>query len=307
MAERILIIGGTRNLGPELARSLLQHGYAVTVLNRGITPGELLPGVEQLRADRSSRQEFVRALGRREFAAVIDMVLFNGTDAAAVVEVLRDRVGRYLFISSGQVYLLREGLAPPFRETDYEGALIAAPDDPFDLDNWKYGISKREAEDTLARAWMEHGFPFTSLRIPMVNSERDHHHRIHGYVRRLRDGGPILTTREPARLLRHIYGGDVIAAAVALIETGAGKGGAYNLGQNESLSLDDFLVRLAELADTPPPRCVPVPRRTLLAEPFSDPWMSEMDTARAAGEAEGTAYAGRRLSAPAGGALARSG
>jgi nucleoside-diphosphate-sugar epimerase len=291
MPQRVLIIGGTRNLGPGLVRRLLEDGYAVTVLNRGVTPDDLPAEVERLHADRGDPRQLRGALARREFDVAIDLVLFNGAEAAATVEVLDGLVGHYVFISSGQVYLVRRAAVPPFRESDYEGEVIAAPHERFDLDNWRYGIGKREAEDVMAQAWLRRNFPYTSLRIPMVNSERDHHHRLHGYVRRLREGGPILVTQEPAPRLRHIYGPDVIAAAAALVASGAGKGRAYNLAQDETLGLEDFLARLAVLAGTASPRRVAVPRRLLLAaglfpqcSPFSDPWMSEMDTTRAAAE-----------------------
>ena len=47
-----LRIGGTRNLGPDLAAALLQAGFHLTILNRGITQGPPLdPQIERLYAD----------------------------------------------------------------------------------------------------------------------------------------------------------------------------------------------------------------------------------------------------------------
>ena len=45
---KILIIGGTRNLGHLLAYQLLDAGHRVTVLNRGKTRDELPERVERL-------------------------------------------------------------------------------------------------------------------------------------------------------------------------------------------------------------------------------------------------------------------
>src|SRR5215470_7820957 len=160
-----LIIGGTRNLGPSIVRALLDRGHQVSVLNRGQTADDLPREVERLRADRSDRDQLKQALGRREFDLVVDTTLYNGTDAEAVVELLGGRVGRYVFLSTGQVYLVRVGLQRPFRESDYDGPVMPSPPESDDshYQNWLYGFEKRAAEDVFARAWTERRFPFTTL------------------------------------------------------------------------------------------------------------------------------------------------
>ena len=136
----VLIIGGTRNLGHQLSLALLAAGHRVTVLNRGRTADELPAEVERLRADRGNRAQLAAALGQRSFDAVIDMVLYTGTDAALIVELLRERVGHYIFISTGQVYLVLAGAKPPFAESDYAGSVIPAPlQTSRDYGEWQYG------------------------------------------------------------------------------------------------------------------------------------------------------------------------
>src|SRR5437867_850184 len=134
-----LIIGGTRNLGPPLAAALLESGYSVTAFNRGITPGKLPHGVERLYGDRSDSKQLATALGRRNFDLVIDTTLYTGPDAEAVVNLLVDRVGRYIFLSTGQVYLVRVGLERPYRENDYEGPVMPDPGQA-DHEDWIYGV-----------------------------------------------------------------------------------------------------------------------------------------------------------------------
>jgi nucleoside-diphosphate-sugar epimerase len=180
------------------------------------------------------------------------------------------------------------GVQRPFKEDDYEGRVMAEPPatDEHEHSNWLYGHDKRQAEDVFARAWSESKFPYTSLRLPMVNSERDHYGRIHGYWLRLRDGGPILVPEGPGLPLRHVYGDDVVQAIVRLVQSDLGRGEAYNIGQDETLTLDEFLQMLAELAQTPL-RIVRVPRAKLQqaallpdCSPFSGSWMSSLDNAR---------------------------
>jgi nucleoside-diphosphate-sugar epimerase len=295
-----LVIGGTRNLGPSIVRALLDRGHQVSVLNRGQTADDLPREVERLRADRSDRNQLKQALGRSEFDLVVDTTLYNGPDAEAVAELLGGRVGRYVFLSTGQVYLIRVGLQRPFREPDYEGPVRSSPpeSDVSDYQNWLYGFEKRAAEDVFARAWTERRFPFTSLRLPIVNSERDHYHRLYGYFLRIKDGGPVLIPEDEGLPLRHVYGEDVAQAIVRVlsldgaqekhagIEDQAGRGQAFNISQEETVSLQQFLERLAEIMSSRV-QLVRLPRAKLEREGllpacsrFSGKWMSSLDNQR---------------------------
>jgi nucleoside-diphosphate-sugar epimerase len=285
---RALIIGGTRNLGPGIAQALLESGYQVAVLNRGITRDVLPNEIERLRGDRSELAQLRAAVGKREFDLVVDTTLYTGPEAQATVEVFSGRVSRYIFLSTGQVYLVRVGVQRPFKEADYAGPVMPEPplSDEHEHGNWKYGHDKREAEDVLACAWEERKFPYTSLRLPMVNSERDHYGRILGYWLRLRDGGPILVPEGPGLPLRHVYGEDVVQTIVRLAQSELGRGQAYNIGQDETMSLDDFLLQLSELAQVRL-QVLRIPRAKLMGasllpdcSPFSGSWMSSLDNTR---------------------------
>ena len=287
---KALVIGGTRNLGPPLVSSLIDRGFEVTVFHRGQTQAPLPPSVERIYGDRSDAAQLEAGVGGRDFDVVIDTTLYNGADAQSAARIFHSRTGRYIMLSTGQVYLVRSGLSRPFQETDYLGPTIPAPARAADLEDWRYGIDKRAAEDALLTAHQAHGFPVTVLRLPMVNSERDHHHRLDGYLGRLGDGGPILIPDGPHLTLRHVYGGDVVRAMVSLSESSSGHGQAYNLSQDEELTIDEFLGTLARIAGAEL-RTVKVPRQRLEAEnllpacsPFSGLWMSNLDNARSKSE-----------------------
>jgi nucleoside-diphosphate-sugar epimerase len=241
--------------------------------------------VERLYGDRSCKQDLERAIGHRTFDAVIDTTLYTGADALAIIAILKQRTGHYIFISTGQVYLVRKNLSHPFREEDYEGELIPPPpqERESDYSNWLYGINKREAEDHFFHAWEDHGFPITSLRAPMINGERDHHGRILGYIRRMQDGSPLLIPEGAGLPLRHVYCTDVARVAADLVETGRGKGRAFNLAQDETITLDEFLMMLADLI-LAKLQIARLPRARLdelkllpNCSPFSGLWMSVLD------------------------------
>jgi nucleoside-diphosphate-sugar epimerase len=281
----ILIIGGTRHMGYFLAQRLIGEGHRVTLLNRGISPDDLPEHLPRLRCDRTDAHQLRRALSGRSFDVVVDFVLYKGAEAEVIAELLRGQVGHYLFLSTGQVYLVREGLQRPFKESDYEGALIPPPEPlSYDYEEWMYGIEKRHAEDAMRAAYREHGFPYTSLRLPMVNGQRDTMYRLYNYILRIKDGGPILAPSTPNHPLRHIYAYDVIEAIMQCILLGEKtKGRAFNISQEETLSLEAFLEIVGDALRIKP-HIVRTDRDLLEANgflpdcsPFSERWMSELD------------------------------
>lgn len=280
----ILIIGGTRQIGHYLTLRLLEEGHHVTLLNRGVSRDDLPESIPRLRCDRTNAKQLRRAIGGRDFDVVIDNVLYTGAEAEHIVNLLDGHVGRYIFTSTGQVYLVREGLERPYSESDYQGEVMPEPEPmSYDYEEWKYGKEKRDAENVLKRAFEERSFPHTTIRLPMVNGERDTFLRMYGYMLRIKDGGPILIPETPDYPLRHIYAMDVVEAMIRIMGNEQSRGMTFNISQDETLSIDEFLTILGEIMDKPV-RTVRV-RRDLLEEhgflpdcsPFSDLWMSELD------------------------------
>jgi nucleoside-diphosphate-sugar epimerase len=286
----VLVVGGNRFLGHELAWRLLAAGHAVTLFNRGTLQDAFGDRVERLRGDRTS-SDFERLLGGRSFDAAVDFAAFDGEDGRRAAETLDGRVGHYVVVSTGQVYLVREGCPRPAREGDYDGPVIKEPPDPYDRGQWEYGVKKRALEDALVVAWRERRFPSTRLRIPMVNGERDHFRRLERYLWRMLDGGPVLVPGGGDHLVRHVYSGSVVGAILSLLGRRETFGEAYNLAQDETPTLGDLLA-LAASSLGAPLRLVDVPRERVREagldpvslSPFSGTWMSFLDPARAKAE-----------------------
>jgi nucleoside-diphosphate-sugar epimerase len=221
----------------------------------------------------------------------VDFAAFDGTDGRRAAEVLGGRLAHYVVISTGQVYLVREGCPRPARESDYDGPVMAEPADAFDRGQWDYGVKKRALEDALAEAWTKGRFPATRLRIPMVSGERDHFRRLERYLWRMLDGGPVLLPGGGFRPTRHVYSGSVVKAILALLGRPETFGQAYNLAQDETPTLRELLTLVAErlsaparLVDIPAERVRAAGLDPLLLSPFSGSWMSFLDPARAKAE-----------------------
>lgn len=221
----------------------------------------------------------------------MDFAAYDGADGRRAAEVLDGRVSHYVVISTGQVYLVREGCPRPARESDYGGAVMPEPAGAFDRGQWEYGVKKRALEDALAEAWATSRFPSTRLRIPMVSGERDHFRRLERYLWRMLDGGPVLLPDGGDRVTRHVYSGSVVRAILALLGRSETFGQAYNLAQDETPTLRELLTLVAErlsaparLVDIPAERVRAASLDPLLLSPFSGSWMSFLDPARAKAE-----------------------
>jgi nucleoside-diphosphate-sugar epimerase len=263
----------------------------VTVFNRGSRADPFGDRIERLHGDRTT-DDFDRALAGRSFDAAVDFAGFVAADVERAVRVLQGRVGHYVFISTGQVYLVREPRPLPAREPDYEGPLMREPPRGHaDHGDWAYGVGKRACEDVLAAAFTRDDFPSTRLRVPVINGERDHTRRLEGYLWRLRDGGPVLVPDGGTHRLRHVYARDVSRTIAGLLGERGAFGQAYNVCQEETPTLVEVLELLAQLLGAPS-RLRSVPRTAIeeagldpvRVSPFSGRWMSLLDPSRARAE-----------------------
>lgn len=284
----LLILGGTRNLGRLVVEEFLAAGWSVTTVNRGVTADLLPAAVERRHADRSDRAAWRAVLARGTWDLVVDLTCYSARDAGEIAVLLGGRVGRYVFIGTGQVYLVHAGSPRPAAEVDAAGPLVPEPvAGTRDHANWTYGVEKWAAEEQLRAAWDRDRFPVTILRLPMIHSPYDHYERLANYFWRLTDGGPILVPEGNALPIRHVYALDIVRVLLQLGRSTAGIGGTFNLAHDETLFLEAALEVLAAIAGTPlrirrVPRTILDTARLLPAcSPFSDPWMSALDNTRA--------------------------
>jgi nucleoside-diphosphate-sugar epimerase len=286
----VLVIGGTRFVGRLLGWRLLAAGHAVTLLNRGSIPDPFGETVERLRGDRTG-PDLERLLAGRRFDAVVDLAAYTGEDGRRAAALLRGRVGHYVLVSTGQVYLVREPCPRPAREEDYDGPVMGRPEDPRDHADWQYGIGKRACEDALAEAHARDGFPATRVRIPVVNGERDYLRRLESYLWRLLDGGPVILPDGGTQRVRHVYGGEVARFLAEVLGRRETFGRAYNVAQDETPTLAELVARVAallgsraELVGVPSERLRNAGLDPARLSPFSGRWTSFLDPARARSE-----------------------
>lgn len=286
----VLIIGGNRFVGYLLAWKLLARGDKVTLFNRGTIPDPFAGRVERIHGDRT-KPEFAELWKSRggSFDAVIDFAAYKKEDLEPLLS--SPHRPHYIFISTGQVYLVRLGAKWPASEADYDGPVMPKPTDEAELSQWTYGAEKRDCEDALFSAHRKDGFRFTTFRIPMVSGARDYFRRIEGYLYRLLDGGPLLLPDGGGHTTRHVYAPDVASIIARVLGDRRVDGRAYNLSQDERPTLNALLTQLSALLGAPL-RTIDIPRAEVVraglepvfVSPFSGLWMSQLDPALAKAE-----------------------
>ncbi len=231
---RILVLGGTVFLGRHFVEEALQQGHDVTLFNRGKSGVNLYPEVETLIGDRVAGN--LSALAGRTWDLAIDTAGYLPNVAQAVraaAEELKDAVDYYAFVSSIEVYTERHcALAD---EATPVHAIDGAPPDPDAPE--AYGIHKTHGEAAVTAAFGRRGL---LLRAGLIVGPYDEIDRFPYFVRRVSQGGEVLTPEGPTLPVQLIDGRDLVNWVYRMVERG--RTGTFNVaGRADSLTLGRLL------------------------------------------------------------------
>jgi len=101
---KIMMIGGTRFIGPHVVRALVKSGHQITVFHRGQSSADLPPGVERIAGDRRELPKFTDQFKRISPEVVIDMIAYAEEDALSLLRSVKGLVKRVVIVSSADVY-----------------------------------------------------------------------------------------------------------------------------------------------------------------------------------------------------------
>ncbi|HEX8651775.1 MAG TPA: NAD-dependent epimerase/dehydratase family protein [Pyrinomonadaceae bacterium] len=248
---RILIIGGTRFVGPCVVRRLVgAGGHEVTIFHRGETETELSPDVRHIHGDHRDLLAFEAEFKQLAPQVVLDMIAYTEQDAANLLHVFKGLAERTVVLSSADVYraygrLLGLQSGPPdsiplsedapLRDALYPyRAKAAGTDDPV------YSYEKILVESVVMS---DAHLPCTILRLPAVYGEGDFQHRLSEYLKRMDDGRPFIMLEEARAAWRWTRGYiDNVADAIALAVTDErATGRIYNVGERDTLTETEWV------------------------------------------------------------------
>jgi nucleoside-diphosphate-sugar epimerase len=222
-----LVIGGSRFVGPELVRRLVDRGVRVTVFNRG-TRGDPVREAIAVRGDRNVRSDLERVAASRP-DIVFDTCCYDAAQADAAAEIFRG-VGRYVYVSSVAAY--------------HEPGLFPI-DENAPLGTWAfwgdYGARKAAADARFLHAHRTTGFPVVIVRPTYVLGPNNHVEREAFFVARLLREIPIVLPGNGETLVHFTFACELADALVALGDVRGVEGTAFNVASDHATTLGRFV------------------------------------------------------------------
>lgn len=217
-SKRLLILGGTAYLGPEVVEAAQKRGWTITLFNRGKTNPGLFPDLEKLHGD---RKDDLESLKGRDWDYVVDTSGYVPGHVSMSAELLRDRVKQYVFVSTISVY----GNEVPKVGMTEQDAVAPMPEgaDPEKVTGLTYGplkaLCEKAAEDAMpGRA--------TNIRPGLIVGPGDPTDRYTYWPVRVAKGGEVLAPGTPRDPVQMVDVRDLAEFIVRTLEDGSV--GVYN-------------------------------------------------------------------------------
>ncbi len=216
---KILIIGGTRFVGRHLVNSARAHGHEVTLFNRGTSNPGLFRRVKAIQGDREKDLDQLTA----EWDAVIDTCGYLPRVVRLSAEVLKEKVGRYVYISSISVYASFKKIG--IKESDAVGTL--ADESLEEITGETYGPLKALCEKVVQDVY---GPRSLIIRPGLIVGPHDPTDRFTYWPLRIAKGGDVLVPDNPSAMTQFIDARDLADFIIKLIDQNVS--GTFNATSN---------------------------------------------------------------------------
>lgn len=204
---KILILGGTSFLGPQIVEAARARGHVLTLFNRGKTNPGLFPDIEKLHGDRDGD---LKSLEGRKWDAVVDTSGFVPRIVSMSASLLAPSVKQYVFISTISVFA--QSIRPG---TGEDGQLETTPDETSEDVKKYYGalkaLSEKAADKAMSgRAW--------NVRPGLIVGPGDQTDRYTYWPVRVARGGEVLAPGDGSDPVQYIDVRDLAAFIVLGVE-----------------------------------------------------------------------------------------
>lgn len=241
MTDKVLVLGGSYFVGRKMVEFLAEHGYAVTVLNRGTRPLSV-DGVQQICCDRNDGEGMKEVLVGKVFDYVIDVSWQDVSWVEKLCGALDfEQVKKFVFISSSAVYDV-EHLQIPFAETD------TLAENKY----WTfYGKGKIDAEKYYAEFLKDKDTALVMVRPPYIYGEYNYAQRESLIFRQLMEDKPVVIPKSDPKL-QFIYTKDLAAIVEHLFKAETGKVSMFNVGNRDAVTSREWVEACARVAGKAP-------------------------------------------------------
>ncbi|MFT4892145.1 MAG: 2'-hydroxyisoflavone reductase [Halobacteriales archaeon] len=239
-----LVIGGTRFIGRHVVEELREHGYDVTIFNRGNhdNPFADADDVDHVQGDRTDDGDLADAAAT-DPDLVIDCVAYYPREVRTATRVFED-VDAYVYISSGDAYG-REEIPKREGETPLEPC---TEEQATDESGETYGNRKAEGDRAIFDV-AERGVNAFSVRPCIVYGPHDYSERLDYWIDRVNRFDRIVVPGDGQNVWHRAYVEDV-ASALRIVGERGEPGRAYNVGDRRLVTLEESIELIAEALET---------------------------------------------------------
>jgi nucleoside-diphosphate-sugar epimerase len=229
---RILVMGGTRFIGVYLTRILVAQGHEVVLFNRGnrAVPVE---GIEQLHGDRTDSDRLKQVLAGQLFDVIFDNNGRELSDTQPLVELFKDRIQQFIYMSSAGVYLKSDQM--PHVEGDA-------------LDPKSRHKGKAETEAYL----IEQKIPFTAFRPTYIYGPQNYNDLEAWFFDRVVRDRPVPIPGNGQHITQFGHVRDLARAMVLAVGNPKALGQIYNVSGKSTVTFDGLARVCAAVAGKSP-------------------------------------------------------
>jgi nucleoside-diphosphate-sugar epimerase len=224
---RILIMGGTRFIGVYLTKALVEQGHEVVLFNRGKKAAPV-EGIQQIHGDRQNIEQLKEKLGDEQFDVVYDNNGRELSDTKPLVELFKDRIKQFVYVSSAGVYLKSDQMP------HVEGDAV----DPKSRHKGKF-----ETEAYLA----ESGIPWTGIRPVYIYGPQNYNPLEAWFFDRIVCDRVIPIPGNGLHFTQFGHVQDLASAMVAVLDNPQAIGQIYNISGDRYVTFDG-LAKAAAIA-----------------------------------------------------------
>ncbi len=229
---RILIMGGTRFIGVYLTKALIEQGHEVVLFNRGNHPAPV-PGVAQIKGDRTQATQLKEKLAGESFDVIFDNNGRELSDTQPLVEIFKGKIQHFVYVSSAGVYLKSDQM--PHKEGDA-------------VDPNSRHKGKHHTEAYLA----ESGIPWTSIRPTYIYGSQNYNDLEAWFFDRIVRNRPIPIPGNGLHITQFGHIQDLATAMVAVLGNKNAVNKIYNVSGDRYVTFNGIACACASAAGKSP-------------------------------------------------------
>jgi 2'-hydroxyisoflavone reductase len=242
--KKILILGGTGFVGRILTEELIKAGNPPVLFNRGKRNPGLFPELRKITGDRLT--DDVKQIANESWDVVVDFSCMFPDNLDEITEMLRGKIGKYVFISSASVYPFNkpELWKSPVKETAQ--TLQCTPEQRANKDVMAfYGEKKAECERVLiSKDWLDS----IIFRPALIYGRYDPTDRFYYWLYKVKKQNEILIPEKGKVKLTNTYSEDFAKLIQSAIFTER-HNKIYNAVTHSPISLRDFISLTSKFLD----------------------------------------------------------